>query len=89
MQVSFELLGRCVGEGFYGRLLQTTVHPLSFAIRPRMLDLGSPMFNAVLPANTVKNMFKRVNMVRMVGELAPIVRQHFVDFVGHCPDETT
>lgn len=53
---------------FYG-----SVHSLNLTISPRMFDLGESMFNAMLSADTVKNVIASVPIARAVRELDAVV----------------
>src|SRR5262249_19000387 len=69
-----------------GRFLDRAVHALDLTIGPRMLDLGQPMFDAILLAAQIEHMC-RVSCRRAVrvswweSELDPIIGEDRVDLV--------
>src|SRR6516162_1577563 len=69
-----------------GRFLDRAVHALDLTIGPRMLDLGQPMFDAILLAAQIEHMC-RVSCRRAVrvswweSELGPIIGEDRVDVV--------
>ncbi len=73
-----------VVEAFDRRLLDRAVHPFDLTVRPGVLDLGEPVVDLMLLADPVKDVLEGINVPFVIGELDAIVRQHDVDFVGHC-----
>jgi hypothetical protein len=55
-EVIFELGVAIVMMALYGRFLDRPVHALDLPVGPRMLDLGEPVLDAVLPAPHVEHM---------------------------------
>ena len=69
-----------------GRFLDRPVHALDLTVGPRMLDLGEPVLDAVLPAPHVEHMYhgSRCRAIRIAwreGELNAIVGENRVDLV--------
>ena len=58
-----------VVEVFHGRFLDRAVHAFDLAVRPRVLNLGEPMFDLMLAADAVKDVFEGINMPVVIGEL--------------------
>ena len=67
-----ELVVIVVVEAFDGRLLDRAVHAFDLAICPRVPDLGEPMFDLMLAANAVEDVFEGINMPVVIGELDAI-----------------
>src|SRR5215831_7384408 len=76
-----------------GRFLDRAVHALDLTIGPRMLDLGQPMFDAILLAAQIEHMC-RVSCRRAVrvswreSELDPIIGEDRVDLVWDSRDQS-
>ena len=87
LKVSAQLVVVVVVEAFDGGVLDGSVHPLHLPIRPRMIDLGEPVLDAVLVTDPIEDVVKRVFMAGVVCELNAVVRQHRVDGVRHSGDE--
>ena len=64
-EVSFELIVSIVMIALDGRFFDCSVHVLDLAIRPWMLDLGQPMFDAIFSAAHIEHM-RRVSCRRAV-----------------------
>ena len=58
-EVFSQLIMVVVVEAFDGGVLDCAVHALDLAIRPRVFDLGQPMLNFMLAADTVEDVFER------------------------------
>lgn len=90
-KVCFELIVSIVMVALDGRFLDRAVHALDLAIGPGMLDLGQPMFDAILLAAHIERMC-RVSCRRAVRvarrELDPIVGENRVDLVGDSRDQS-
>ena len=76
-----------------GRFLDRAVHALDLAIGPGMLDLGQPMFDAILLAAHIEHMCyvscrRAVRVARRESELDPIVGENRVDLVGDSRDQS-
>ena len=72
-EVISQLFVVVIVEAFYGRLLDGAVHPFDLAIRPRVPDLGEPMFDVMLAADPVKDVLEDMNVSFVIGELDPMV----------------
>ncbi len=68
-KVSFELIVSIVMVALDGVVLNRAVHALDLAVRPWMLDLGQPMFDAILLAAHIEHMC-HVSCRRAVGPSA-------------------
>ena len=86
-EVSGQLGMAVVVVALYRCFLDRPVHPLDLAIGPWMLDLGQPVFDLMLVADTVEDVMEGVFVVRHVGELDAIVGQHGVDGIRHSCDQ--
>lgn len=73
-------LGRrlVVTATLYGRLFQGPVEALDPAVGSGMGGFGKAVLKAVL----VEDMPSRVHLAGYIAELHPIIRQHFMYFVG-------
>jgi hypothetical protein len=92
-KVSFELIVSIVMVALDGRFLDRAVHALDLAIGPGMLDLGQPMFDAILLAAHIKHMCRvscrrAARVARRESELNPIVGENRVDLVGDSRDQS-
>jgi len=47
-----------------------------------MFDFGFSVFNRIFLANTLKDMFKCIFMMIMIGELNAIIGKYFIDLYG-------
>jgi len=54
-----------------------------------MLNFIFPMFNVIFFTDTCNYMRKSKFMVLMVGELASIIREYFIDLVMYCLKQIT
>ena len=61
-----------VVKAFHGRFFDGPVHPFDLAVRPRVSDLGEPMFDLMLAADPVKDVLEGMNMPVVIGELDTI-----------------
>src|SRR5262245_59105908 len=92
-KVSFELIMSIIMVTLDGRFLDRAVHALDLTIGPRMLDLGQPMFDAILLAAQIEHMC-RVSWRRAVrvswweSELDPIIGEDRVDLVWDSRDQS-
>ena len=91
--MNFELIVSVVIVALDGRFLDRAVHALDLAIRPWMLDLGQPMFDAIFSAAHIEHMRRvscrrAVRVTRRESELDPIVGENRVDFVGDSRDQS-
>jgi hypothetical protein len=68
------------------RFLEHPVHAFHLTIRPGMVGFGQPMDNAILLADAIEDMMKRVSIALPVGELDTIIGQHGVERVGYSGD---
>ena len=92
-EVSFELIVSIVMVALDGRFLDRAVHALDLAIGPGMLDLGQPMFDAILLAAHIEHMChvscrRAIRVARGESELDPIVGENRVDLVGDSRDQS-
>lgn len=76
-----------------GRFLNRAVHALDLAIGPWMLDLGQPMFDAILLLAHIEHMCcvscrRAVRVARRKSELHPIVGENRVDLIGDTSDQS-
>ena len=70
-----------------GTFLEGAVHPLDLAVGPGMVGLGQAMLDAQLVACSVERMAaphgrRAGSVLRQIGELDAVVRQHGVDLAG-------
>ena len=86
-EVSAQLIVIVVVEALDGRFLDGSVHPLDLAVRPGMLDLCEPVFDAMFVADAVEDMLEGVLVARPVGELDAVVGQNGMDGIGHGRDQ--
>lgn len=63
------------------------IHSFDLAISPGVLDLGEPVFDVMLAADPVKDVFEGINVLIMIGELDAITGEQDVEPVGHGGDE--
>lgn len=77
-----EFLRRLVVKALDGRFLDGAVHAFDLAVRPRMGGLGQAVFHALFPTDAVKAVPAGQELLRLRGELHPIVGQDDVDFIG-------
>ena len=92
-KVRRKLIVGVVVEALDGRFLDCPVHALDLSIRPRMLRLRQPMFDAKLLTGAVEGMSAGPGcwtkpVLRQVGELDAVVSQHRVDFVRDRRDQS-
>src|SRR5262249_7474985 len=85
-KVSFELIVSIVMVALDCRFLDRAVHALDLAIGPWMLDLGQPMFDAILLAAQIEHMChvscrRAIRVAWWESELDPIVGENRVDLV--------
>ena len=78
-KVIFELIVSIVMIALDGRFFDCSVHALDLAIRPWMLDLGQPVFDAIFPAAHIEHMRhvscrRAIRVARRESELDPINR---------------
>ena len=90
-EVIFELSVTSVMIASDGRFLDRPVHALDLTVGPRVLDLGQPMFDPVLPAAHVEYVrhVSRRRAIRVAwreGELNAIVGENRVDLVRDSRD---
>lgn len=69
--------------------LRVLVHAFHLPIRPWMIDLGKPVFDIILVAETIKNMCPYPFILFAVGKLDAIVSEDGVDRIGHGGNEVT
>ena len=86
-EVLAQLVVVVVVEAFDGRVLDCPVHAFDLAIRPGVLDLGEPVFDLMLAADALEDVFEGICMPFVVGELDAIIREHNVDPVRHGCDQ--
>ncbi len=87
MEVRGELGVAVVMVALDGGFLDCPVHPLDLAVSPGMLDLGQPVLDLMFVADPVEDMMEGVFVVRHIGELDPVIRQHGVDGIRHGSDQ--
>lgn len=90
-EMPFELVVAVVMIALDGCVLDRSVHSLDLTIRPRMVDLGEAMLDAVLPAahgEHVGHVSSRrpISMAQRIAELDAVVGQNRVDVVGNGGD---
>ncbi len=81
LQVLVELVGGLVVEALDGGFFDGAVHALNLAVGPRVRRLGQAVLHVVFPANAVKAVPTRQELVRLRRELHPIVGEHGMHFV--------
>ena len=92
-EVRFELIVAIVMIALDGRFLDRPVHAFDLAIRPWMLDLGQPMFDAIFPAAHIEHMRhvscrRAVRVARRERELDAVVGENRMDLVGDSRDQS-
>ena len=92
-EVALELPGAVVVIAFDGGFLDGPVHAFDLAVRPRMLDLGESVLDAVLAAAHVKHMGHvpgrwAIGVARWKRELNAVVGEHGVNFVRNGFDKS-
>ena len=87
IEVLFQLVMIVVMIPFDRRFLDCAVHAFDLAIGPWVFDFRQSVINAVLGADTVKDVNACMFVVGKVGELDSIVRQDDVDHIGHHFDQ--
>lgn len=87
VKVGLKLAVSLVVIAFDGCFLDRAIHSLDLTIRPRMLDLGQSMLDAVLPACAAEDMLKGIAIPRTICELDAVVCQYRVETVGNGLDE--
>ncbi len=75
-----------------GGILDGPVHPLHLSIRPRMLDFGQPVLDAILSAPHIEHVRDvarcwSIGVAGWKGELDAVVCQNSVDSVGNGVDQ--
>lgn len=88
-EVRCELIVCVVVKALDGRFLDRPVHAFDLSVRPRVLRLRQSMFDAKLLAGAIEGMSAEPGcwtkpILRQVGKLDAVVRQHRVDFVWDC-----
>ena len=58
------------------------IHSFDLAISPGVLDLGEPVFDLMLAADPVKDVFEGINVLIMIGEPDGITGEQDVEPVG-------
>ena len=76
-----------VMETFDGSFFDGPVHSLNLPISPRMFDLGEAMFNAMLSADTAKNVIASISIASTVRELDTVIGQYRMQGIWHCLDQ--
>jgi hypothetical protein len=76
-----------------GRFLDRAIHALDLAIGLKMLDLGQPMFDAILLAAHIEHTCRvpcrrAIRIARRESELDPIIGENRVDLVGDGRDRS-
>ena len=79
---------------FYRGFLDSSVHALYLAVRPRMFGFCQPVFNTVLVAAQVEHMRDplrccSIAITRWMTELAAVIGQDRMDFVRNGIDQVT
>ena len=92
-EVALQLTMAIVVIALDGGFLDRSVHAFDLAIRPRMLDLGQPMLNAILMAAHVKHVRYvlgrwTICVARRKRELNAVVSEYDVNLVGNGFDES-
>jgi hypothetical protein len=83
LQVFVEFLRALVVKALAGGFFTGAVHALDLAVGPRVSRFGQAVLHAVFPADAVKTVPTRQELMRLGRELHPVVRQHGMPFVGH------
>ena len=81
-EMVFQLGMAVVVEAFDGGFLDCPVHPFNLSVGPGVLHFCKPVFDAVVPADTVEDVLEGVSIPFAIGELDAIVGEHSVDGVG-------
>ena len=76
-----------VMETFDGSFFDGPVHSLNLPVSPRMFDLGEAMFNAMLSADTAKNVIASISIASTVRELDTVIGQYRMQGIWHCLDQ--
>ncbi len=82
----FELLVCLIIVAFDGRFFDRSIHSLDLSIRPRMIDFRQAMFDLVLTANAVEQMFESPFIFLAIGELNAVVGQNCMNVIRHNRD---
>jgi len=82
-----------VVEAFNRRFFDGPVHPFNLSVRPRMLNLGQPMLDAVFLTTHVKHMRHITSSVPLSvawrkGEPDPIIGKNGMDFIWNSHDQS-
>ena len=88
-----ELIVAVVVEALDGGIFDGAVHALHLSVRPRMVDLGEPVLDAVLVASHVEHVghvsrCRPVGVARRKAELDAVVGEHGVDLIRHRLDQS-
>jgi hypothetical protein len=91
-QMPLKVIVAVLEEAFDGGFLDGAIHPLDLAVRPEMIWLGEPVFDATAATHAVEGMSAEacrwsLAVLRQVGELDAVVGEHSVDAVRHGFDE--
>ncbi len=82
----FELLVRFIIIAFDGRFFDRSIHSLDLSVRPRMIDFRQAMFDLMLTANAVEQMFESPFIFLAIGELNAVVSENCMNVIRHNPD---
>ena len=69
LEMAAQLVVVVIVEAFDGCFLDGSVHALDLSVGPGMLDLGEPVLDLMLAADTVEDVVEGIAMPFLVGEL--------------------
>lgn len=80
---------RFIVIAFDGRVLDRAIHSLDLSVRPRMIDLCQPVFDAMLFTDAVKQMFECPLILLTSGKLNAVVSQNSVNMIRQDGNQLT
>lgn len=80
---------RAIVEGFDGRFLNRSHHPLGLSVGPGMVGFGQPVLDAVFPTDPFEHMVEEAAILAALrlDELDAIVAEQRVDSIVCGPDQ--
>jgi hypothetical protein len=82
-EMLLELLVRLVVIALDGRLLDSAIHSLDLPVRPRVIDFGQPMLDAMLFTDAVEQVLESPFILQAIGKLDAVVREDDMNAVRH------